>query len=245
VENKKGSYKGQPQFVITQKEGKILYEIQSVLGFGTVRYFSEGAGYYRYTVTDVKGILLLCLLFNGNLVLPYRVEQLGQWIIDLNVKLQNPRSLIYGLIPLITEITDTTKPSLKDAWLSGFTDAEGSFNVNITERPNTISGFRVQLRFLLDQNNAYDTFTYIQDLFGSGKVTHRGETKNVYRLTINTFTGLSSVCAYFLNFPLKTKKGVSFTNWYQVYNMVINKEHLSKEGLEKIRSIVKTINSDK
>jgi hypothetical protein len=59
------------------------------------------------------------------------------------------------------------------------------------------------------------------------------------------FTGLSSVCAYFLSFPLKTKKGVSFTNWYQVYNMVINKEHLSKEGLEKVRSIVKTINSDK
>jgi hypothetical protein len=27
--------------------------------------------------------------------------------------------------------------------------------------------------------------------------------------------------------------------------MVINKEHLSKEGLEKVRYIVKTINSDK
>lgn len=101
------------QFVITQKEGKILYEIQSVLGFGTVRYFPEGKGYYRYTVTDVKGILLLCFLFNGNLVLPYRVEQLGQWIIDLNAKLQNPRSLIYGLIPLITEITDKSPSGIR------------------------------------------------------------------------------------------------------------------------------------
>lgn len=118
--------------------------------------------------------------------------------------------------------------------------SETTFNVNITERLNTVSGFRVQLRFLLDQNNAYDTFMFIRDLFGSGKVTHRGETKNVYRLTINTFTGLSSVCAYFLSFPLKTKKGVSFTNWYQVYNMVINKEHLSKEGLLKVRSILRS-----
>lgn len=239
------SYKGQPQFVITQKEGKILYEIQSVLGFGTVRYFSSGNGYYRYIVTDSKGILLLCLLFNGNLVLPHRVEQLSQWIIDLNAKLTSPRSQIYGQIPQITAITDTTKPSLENAWLSGFTDAEGTFNVNITKRLNTVTGFRVQLRFLLDQNNAYDTFMYIQELFGSGKVTHRGETKNVYRLTINTFTGLSSVCAYFLSFPLKTKKGVSFSNWYQVYNMVINKEHLSPEGLDKLSSIAKTINSDK
>nr|QWC53654.1 LAGLIDADG homing endonuclease [Rhizoctonia solani] len=239
------SYQGQPQFVITQKEGKILYEIQSLLGFGNVRYFSEGKGFYRYIVTDTKSILLLCLLFNANLVLPYRVEQLGQWIIDLNAKLTSPQSRIYGLIPLITLITDTANPSLEDAWLSGFTDAEGTFNVNITERPNTVSGFRVQLRFLLDQNNAYNTLTHIRDLFGSGKVSYRGETKNVYRFTINTFTGLSSVCSYFLSFPLKTKKGVSFTNWYQVYGMVINKEHLSKEGLDKVRSIAKTINSDK
>jgi hypothetical protein len=118
------SYKGQPQFVITQKEGKILYEIKSVLGFGTVRYFPNGNGYYRYIVTDSKGILLLCLLFNGNLVLPYRVEQLSQWIIDLNAKLTSPKSQISGQIPQITAITDTTKPSLKNAWLSGFTDAE-------------------------------------------------------------------------------------------------------------------------
>jgi hypothetical protein len=123
------SYKGQPQFVITQKEGKILYEIQSVLGFGTVRYFPNGNGYYRYIVTDSKGILLLCLLFNGNLVLPHRVEQLSQWIIDLNAKLTSSRSQIYGQIPQITAITDTTKPSLKNAWLSGFTDAELIFSL--------------------------------------------------------------------------------------------------------------------
>ena len=117
------SYQGRPQFVITQKEGKILYEIHSVLGFGNVKYFPEGKGFYRYIVTDTKSILLLCLLFNGNLVLPYRVEQLGQWIIDLNAKLAAPQSRIYRLIPLITLIKDTANPSLEDAWLSGFTDA--------------------------------------------------------------------------------------------------------------------------
>ena len=29
--------KGSPRFVLTQKEGAILYQIQEVLGFGTVR----------------------------------------------------------------------------------------------------------------------------------------------------------------------------------------------------------------
>jgi hypothetical protein len=50
-----------------------------------------------------------------------------------------------------------------------------------------------------------------------------------------------------VSFPLKTKKGVSFSPpkaGYHIYNMVINKEHLSKEGLERVRSISKNINSD-
>ncbi len=106
-----------------------IYEIQYVLGFGNVRHYPEGKGFYRYIVTDIKSILLLCLLFNGNLVLPHRVEQLGQWIIDLNAKLTTPKSRIYGLIPLITLITDTANPSLEDAWLSGFTDAELFFHL--------------------------------------------------------------------------------------------------------------------
>lgn len=69
------SFNGRPTFVLTQKEGAILYHIQSVLGFGTVR---KTGYYYRYFVEDLKGVLLLCVLFNGNLVLPHRINQLAQ-----------------------------------------------------------------------------------------------------------------------------------------------------------------------
>ena len=66
-----------PRFVLTQKEGIILKHIQSVLGFGTVRHFPSG-DYYRFIVQDIKHILILCTLFNGNLVLPHRVSQLSK-----------------------------------------------------------------------------------------------------------------------------------------------------------------------
>jgi hypothetical protein len=69
------SYKGRPTFVLTQKEGAILYGIQSILGFGTVR---QTGNYYRFFVEDLKSILLLCILFNGNLVLPHRMTQLSK-----------------------------------------------------------------------------------------------------------------------------------------------------------------------
>jgi hypothetical protein len=65
------------------------------------------------------------------------------------------------------------KTSLKDGWLSGFTDAEVTFNVNITKRATTVTGYRVQLRYLLDQKYAIDLLTHISTLFEHGKVIVR------------------------------------------------------------------------
>lgn len=62
-------------FVITQKKGKILVQFQSTLGFGKVRYVENG-NFYRYIIEDTQHIFILCELFNGNLVLSYRLKQL-------------------------------------------------------------------------------------------------------------------------------------------------------------------------
>jgi hypothetical protein len=40
----------------------------------------------------------------------------------------------------INLIDKLIKPTLNDAWLSGFTDAEGCFNVKIDKRSNTVTG---------------------------------------------------------------------------------------------------------
>lgn len=139
-------------------------------------------------------------------------------------------------------ISTLAVPSLRDAWLSGFTDAEGCFNVSISKRANTVVGYRVTLRFLLDQKNEQFTLTRIRDLFGYGQVSLRKETNNVYRYSTNSFKGLILVRDYFLAFPLKSKKASSFTNWNKVYTMVLNKQHLLVQGLDEIRAISKTIN---
>ena len=45
-----------------------------------------------------------------------------------------------------------------------------------------------------------------------------------------------------LRHALKTKKSNSFVNWLKVYKLVLNKEHLTNEGLETVREIKKAIN---
>ncbi|OSX56139.1 hypothetical protein POSPLADRAFT_1160876, partial [Postia placenta MAD-698-R-SB12] len=235
------SYNGRPLFVLTQKEELILQHILSVLGFGTIRKIDKkGTIFYRYIVEDFTGVLLLALIFNGNLAIPNRVKQLDKWLSEINLKLSTKGSRIYGLCSTIVPSTCLFKPSLNNAWLSGFTDAEGCFNVNITKRENTLTGYRVILRYVLDQKYALDELTYISSLFGYGKVIIRST--DMYRYYCNSIIGLVNVCNYFKSFPLKTKKSNSLANWLKVYKMVLNKEHLTTEGLEMIRVIKKTIN---
>lgn len=217
------------KFVLTQKESAILYEIQKVLGFGVVREFKNCT---RFIVTDPQEILLLFFIFNGNLTLTHRVNQLKGWVKLLNNKIDLNLSLNHNLV----------KPNLNDAWLSGFTDAEGCFNVAIQQRLHTVTGYRVVLKFILDQKNAELTLQQIKDLFGFGQVNLRKETKEVYRYHNNSFKGLVLVRDYFLLFPLKTKKFHSFKKWLEVYTMVLNKEHLKNEGLNKIKLLSKQIN---
>ena len=219
--------KSRPRFVLTQKESAVLYIIQSVLGFGTVRHITNG-NYFRFVVEDNSNVLLLAHLFNGNLVLPHRMTQLQAW---LNV---------LGTIKLCSTFPVFT---LQNAWLSGFTDAEGCFNVGIQQRTDAVIGFRVTIRFLLDQKNAEQLLLYIKTLFGSGYVNLRKNTNIVYRYTNSSFIGQNIVCDYFIAFPLKTKKSVSFVKWNEIHKIVLAKQHLTLEGIKTIRIISKQVNA--
>lgn len=187
--------KDRPYSVLTQKEGAILDHVKTVLGFGTVRHIRNG-NYYRYTVEDNSNILLLCILFNG---LPHRLNQLNRWINVLHVKQATSTSRIYGLWPDISLVRSLVKPTFNDAWLSGFTDAEGCFNVVVKPRPAIKSGCQIVLRFILDQNQGIEVLSDIRGLFCSGFIYLRAKTHHVYRYTHSSFINLNSVVYYFLS----------------------------------------------
>jgi hypothetical protein len=125
--------------------------------------------------------------------------------------------------------------------------------VKIDKISNTVTGFRVMLIFILDQQNSQYLFLQpllvarqeLRDLFSYGAVSLRaGKASNgVYRYQVNSFKGLIPIRNYFLNFPLKSKKLLSFQKWNEIYKMVLNKEHLLEKGLTSIRELSKNINN--
>jgi hypothetical protein len=238
------------RFVLTQKEGDILYHIHNKLNIGIVKFFpinlknntpkagipdfvGHKNGYYRLIVDNYYEILLLTYLFNGNLALNHRINQLSLWINVLNkyFKLLNPILLINKPV-LIT---------LQDSWLSGFTDAEGCFNISILKNNKYKLNNVIKIRYLLDQKDEL-ILNKIKNLFNLGKVTLRSNTNGVYRYTVTGFKSMNIIITYFNEYPLLTKKSKSFNVWLNIHKKLINKEHLTKEGLNEIRKLQKQIN---
>jgi hypothetical protein len=185
-------------------------------------------------VDNPSHILLLAFLFNGNLAMDNRIQQLSLWVQALNHR--------FGVNTIVL-IDTAISVTLLDGWLSGFTDAEGCFNVSITSSTRYTLGHVIKMRYILDQKDS-SILLIIRDLFGFGKVTLRSQTDGVYRYTATGFKSMSNVISYFKVFPLFTKKAQSLHKWSSIHNMVSNKLHLTEQGLAQVKALQKQINLD-
>jgi len=235
------AYKDSLSIVLTQKESLILYHIQEVLGFGLVKEFK---GFSRLIIKNNSDIYLMILLLNGNLVLDKRKQQLEKMINVFNTKkFKESKWLSLRISEKITFISSSSVVTLKDSWLSGFTDAEGCFNVHIMKRKEMKTQYNVSLRFILDQKDEESVLQNICNLIGYGKVSRRNlKPRNIFRYTLHSLSRSKGVIDYFNTYPLKTTKKYSFNIWVKIYNMIIKKEHLTKEGLNTIRFLRTNMN---
>lgn len=222
-----GINEGRLVFVLTQKESKILYEIMGILKFGYVKEFD---GFSRYIVREQSCVFLLFHLFNGNLHLIPRIEQLKEWAKQWNSNVKNKDNLLKA-------IESPVKFSLNNSWFSGFVDAEGCFNAYVAK-----SNKSVVLRFIVDQKEGLLLFNDLKNLLTRGSIYTRKN--NNCRYAVTNLNSLSILINYFNQFKLRTKKQLAFDKWVFIYNCVLNKEHKSPEGIEKIKVLSKFVNQD-
>lgn len=221
-----------PVFVLTQKESKILYEIRDILNFGYVKEFDK---FSRFIVRDQSSVFLLFHLFNGNLHIKHKIGQLVEWSKLFNNKLRKTATVIpTGYVEVITE---PVKLSFNNSWFSGFVDAEGCFNVYVSKNNKGIS-----LRFIVDQQEGLLVFEELKNILGTGSIYARKN--NNYRFAATKLDKLALVIEYFNVYILRTKKQLAFEKWKIVYYCVLNKEHKSSEGMNKLKELSLLINKD-
>ena len=208
-------------------------------------YFDNTANAYRYRVSTKSDILKLAILFNGKLATKNKIDQLKLWISVLN---SDYEKLTFNPNPFI--------PTLNDSWLSGFTTAEGSFIVSVVNQKSKKEvidsegnlGVKeviyqlARIRFVLEQKEE-SILLHIKNIFGVGNV-QKTEDIGVFRYNIGSFKSNSVTVDYFLAYPLKGKKQSAFLKWKSIREMLLEKKHLEVGGIELIREMAKSINSD-
>ena len=127
-------------------------------------------------------------------------------------------------------------------FLTGFTDAEGSFVLSITKSDNVKSGWVIKPRFAISLHKK-DRFLLeaIKYYLGVGEIYTQGTASIQYR--VFSIKDLQLVIDHFDKYPLISQKFGDYSLFKQAYLLLINKEHLTPEGLRKIIAIRASINN--
>lgn len=221
---------GYLEFKVTQssEDAQILFFIKKELGFGSVSIQDKISKTHHYRVRDRKNIHKLIQIFNGNIVTNYKLNQFKLWV--------NAFNKVYKTN--IHCLEDKYELTLNNAWLSGFTDAEGCFT-SCTSVTKSTGQVITTVRYVISQK---DDIEFSKDLAGkiNGYITHV-KSYNGYNTVVN-FGKLNKILLYLKNYPLKTKKFISYKRWLKIYDLVKNKKHLTPEGRIIIKFLSKLIN---
>ena len=207
------------EFEITQVEANrpLLMKIRTTLGFGQVfSYTKNGREYCRFYTSSRENIIRLMVLINGNLVLEKRREQFKQWF--------NALKKAWNLDLVHKESSNTV--SLDNAWLSGFTDADGGFHTNVKtnfrgdKKPSGGHYVRYVLKFYITQAGEVVTLKGIADLVGAANKLYKltnGKSKTLYdRVEIAQDECIDKLIQYFTRFPLKGLRRIACLRWARV-----------------------------
>ena len=183
---------------------------------------------HRFRVRDKDNLIKIINIFNGNFRSKAKILQFKLFLQAFNEEYNTNIEYIYNI----------NKVSLDNAWLSGFTDAEGCFTCSAYLNKLTNKHI-VTVRYIISQKDDIEFSQCLAELI-KGYITYI-KSYNGYNTVVN-HGKLNTILSYLQDFPLKTKKHISYLRWLKVYSLVKNKEHLNPEGIEKIKILINLIN---
>jgi hypothetical protein len=132
---------------------------------------------------------------------------------------------------------------LEAQWVVGFVDGEGCFFVGINKHPEMTSGFQVLPEFTVVQHQRDVQLLHaLKEFFGCGVVRTNHGGRMAYR--VRSLDHLNEkIIPFFDQHSLKSKKRVDFAKFRKVLQLMTMGEHLTGDGIEKIREIAVSMNT--
>ena len=143
-----------------------------------------------------------------------------------------------------SETTRSVLPlsKLEAHWVVGFVDGEGCFFVGINRHPEMTAGFQVLPEFTVVQHQRDVQLLHaLKQFFGCGVVRVNHGDRMAYR--VRKIESLKEqIVPFFEKHPLHSKKWIDFLKFKTALMLIDRGEHLTPEGIEKIRSVAASMN---
>lgn len=214
-------------FSISQHKTDILLieEIKKYLGgVGNIREDKQRST-ITYNITNEEDVMYYLLPKVSKYLISVKKEQLKNWVKQFPNKLN------------FIEIQDKVL-SISDSWLVGFTDGDGCFHVNIGKDLRMKIGYQVKLNWSLTQHNKdINLLKTINNKFIDDKAfIYKNKDCNILRIqNINILN--QYIIPLYQKTSLKTRKNIDFLYWLQILELILKKDHLTIEGLTKIKEL--------
>ena len=223
------------QIVFHLKDLPLALIIQKVLGEGSLAK-KKGVNAYILTINSYKGLVLIVSLLNGNMRTP-KIESLYKLIDWLN----NSKNTQFFARPL------NDSPLTSNAWLSGFIEADASFQVRTTllgKYPR--SECKLEICQRQTDHNGNSNLGFLEKiaefLLTTVKSVRQDRPNPEYRVRTVNLQGNLTLCNYLENNPLFGTKYLDAKDWMKVVGIFEKGEHKGMTGMEKIVKIKSLMN---
>ena len=131
---------------------------------------------------------------------------------------------------------------LNPDWIAGFVDGEGCFHVCISKHPELRFNHQILPELTVVQHKRdIDLLYEIRSVMNCGVVRRNHGERDCWR--VRSLKNLADVIVpFFEKHKLRSKKAIEFQKFAKVVKMMVEKQHLTKEGFQKISKIAAEMN---
>ncbi len=130
-------------------------------------------------------------------------------------------------------------------WIVGFVDGEGCFHVAISRHKEMTLGFQVLPEFTVVQHKRDVQLLHaLKGYFGCGVVRTNHADRLAFRVRDRHHL-MERIVPFFMKHPLRSKKNTDFLKFRDALLMIEAGDHLSEDGLARIRKVASQMNTGK
>lgn len=232
-----------PHFAITfaEVDHPLVLILQFLIG-GSIRHkVKEHA--YVLTITSISDLIKIINLINGHLRTP-KIHKFNNMILWIN-------NVTGGNIP--THAVDRSN-ILGNAWLAGFIDADGSFDIRVSQTSTGSIKNRVSARLRIEQRQldpitsvSYsDIMSAIAAALGVNlSISTHNDGVQYYLIAASSAKARAIIANYFAMYPLFSSKRLNYQDWLVCHKLIVDKEHTTPEGRELALKLKSGMNSSR